>query len=135
MSRPKPTPTIDYFAVRDPDDLAHMTLWRRTARGFAPFDGQLRIGRARAYAAAKGAAWQAAVDAAIAVDPHAGARDFADLGKCCVCARVLKDRDDQVVGIHQACRNAMDPADAAAYTEALLASHGLSLEDADAPAV
>jgi hypothetical protein len=124
--------TISFYAVRDPDDQAHMTLWRRTAGGFTPYAGQLQLPAVRAAAAAKGAAWQAAVDGAIAVDPHAAARDFADLGKCCVCARVLKDRDDQVVGIHQVCRNAMDPADAAAYTEALLASHGLALEDADA---
>jgi hypothetical protein len=127
--------TISYFAVRDPDDESHMTLWRRAAGGFTPYAGQLQLPAARAAAAAKGTAWQAAIDTAIDVDPHAAARDFADLGKCCVCARVLKDRDDQVVGIHQTCRTAMDPADAAAYTEALLASHGLSLEDADAPAV
>lgn len=122
-------PTISYYATRDPDDDRHMTLWRRTGAGeLVPFEGQLKLDRARIYATAKGAAWKATIIAQIDADPHAAARDFAELGKCCVCVRMLKDRDDQAVGIHRTCRNAMDPIEAAEYVAALLAAHGVEVE-------
>lgn len=120
------TPTISYYATRDPLDDRHMTLWRRSSGGeLVPFDGQLQLDRARIYATAKGEAWKATIVAQIDADPHAAARDFADLGKCCVCVRLLKDRDDQAVGIHRTCRDHMDPIEVGEYIAALLTAAGI----------
>lgn len=121
--------TIRYFATRDPDLGSHMTLWYRLSRTgeLVPYDGQLQLGRARAIAAAKGDEWRAQVVAQIEADPYAAARDFAELGKCCACAKMLRDRDDVTVGIHRTCRDTMDQTEVTAYVAALLAAAGVAL--------
>lgn len=130
-SLPAPVSSVRYFALRDPDHESHMTLWQRLYDGrYAPWEGKTRIKAARAYAWAKGPAWRERVAAAIEADPYAAARDFAELGKCCVCARMLLDPDDATVGLHGNCRHALSPAEGSAYIAALFASAGITAADA-----
>jgi hypothetical protein len=121
-----------YYAVRDPEDPATVTYWRRTRtattntlkpwpakawygpavprRSDIPADRQARDRFVRAWSSTR-RAYLDKIVAAIAARPEAAARRFADFStRCCRCARYLTDAMSKTYGIGPECRSGI-PAD------------------------
>lgn len=130
-----------HYAINDPHDPGAITYWRRrgTKRAarpaFSPWPLKASYGPVlyasavprdlrgdgrrewiRSWHAANTAAYRAAVIQAVAADPIATGRRFAELtSRCCSCGRALTDARSKVYGIGPECRSGMAAAQLALY--------------------
>jgi hypothetical protein len=126
------TTTRRHYAIPDPDDPGQMTYWYDGERGLTPWPPKARYGpvlfrkdlpedrAAREAVLAEFRRhfheWWAAVRAAIAADPVAAGRRFAELTtNCCWCGRQLTEESSKVYGIGPECRKDMSADVLAAY--------------------
>jgi hypothetical protein len=132
-----------HYAIIDPRDQGTVTYWRRknlkAARGtrpdFGPWPLKARYGPVlytrdvpatlhaeqrrewiRSWYAANFEPYRAAVIEAIAADPVAAGKRFADLtSRCCSCGRTLTDDLSKVYGIGPECRSGLTAEHLALY--------------------
>lgn len=151
-----------HYAIVDPHDPGTVTYWRRknvkTRSGVRPqFDawplkakngpilwkrdvpknltGQARIEWVTRWFTDVRALYMTAVVTAIAADPVAAGKRFADLTcRCCACGRALFDDHSKVYGIGPECRSEI-PAEVLAryFTPALGRAHAEHLASLDQP--
>jgi Family of unknown function (DUF6011) len=126
-----------YYAIDDPHHLEQVTYWRRAQvrSQFGPWppkarygpvlrrsdvpdglSGQARDEWVRRWFTEVREPYDAAVREAIAADPVAAGKRFADLlTRCCLCGRKLSDARSKVYGIGPECRQGISAEVLAAY--------------------
>ncbi|MFF4388532.1 DUF6011 domain-containing protein [Streptomyces sp. NPDC001552] len=143
---------VGYYAIYDPDDQTTVIYWRRIltdkSNGLKawpskawygpPLPRRSEIPTDRAERDAFAAAWrktrQAYIDrvvAALAADPIAAGRRFAEFGiRCCICGRALRDALSKSYGIGPECRSGIPALTLARYLTPLVGqAHAVQLAE------